>query len=261
LLILTARIKQLFNPFTLVPQNNTTMGAFCSSDDTNHPSSETTSHYKPSTFDDAIQYHGDTCATVGLSQHANPPSPSPANLNKRIPSTRTPRTRNESEEGRLKESGSLYISATNRRSRIKSRNNGTTKQLTRDLNGQRVDLIKSERAIQTLTESEVDRLLNPTTNGIVNVVDNVDNAETTTKRGTSESSTATNNTSVYDSIEDVTKRQEPDTNAEEIKRETDHSVLHNLEEEASRYDLGRPVTTERKITRMTDDEVAKLLAR
>ena len=202
-----------------------------------------------STTDDEVidvttkKYLGATCRTVGMSEHLESPP------------TFIPPSEFDDDKQLFQESGSLYVSAKRRRDRISQRKNGAIKTLTIDPHdGARIDLVlkvKSERKVATLTDSDVGRLL-----------ENSNSNNNTTHR-VSDSSTETNNTSVYDSLEEPTKKKKNTSNVmtlekEEIQREKVKSILHDMETE---IDLGRPVTYQRKIQQMTDAEVEKILSR
>jgi hypothetical protein len=209
-----------------------------------------------STTDDEVidvttkKYLGATCRTVGMSEHLESPP------------TFIPPSEFDDDKQLFQESGSLYVSAKRRRDRISQRKNGAIKTLTIDPHdGARIDLVlkvKSERKVATLTDSDVGRLL-----------ENSNSNNNTTHR-VSDSSTETNNTSVYDSLEEPTKKKKNTSNVMTLKfqkgrprtspvqREKVKSILHDMETE---IDLGRPVTYQRKIQQMTDAEVEKILSR
>ena len=208
------------------------MGIFCSTTDDEVIDVTTTK-----------KYLGATCRTVGMSEHLESPP------------TFIPPSEFDDDKQLYQESGSLYVSAKRRRDRISQRKNGAIKTLTIDPHdGARIDLVlkaKSERKVATLTDSDVGRLL-----------ENSNSNNNTTHR-VSDSSTETNNTSVYDSLEEPTKKKKNTSNVmtlekEEIQREKVKSILHDMETE---IDLGRPVTYQRKIQQMTDAEVEKILSR
>ena len=208
------------------------MGIFCSTTDDEVIDVTTTK-----------KYLGATCRTVGMSEHLESPP------------TFIPPSEFDDDKQLYQESGSLYVSAKRRRDRISQRKNGAIKTLTIDPHdGARIDLVlkaKSERKVATLNDSDVGRLL-----------ENSNSNNNTTHR-VSDSSTETNNTSVYDSLEEPTKKKKNTSNVmtlekEEIQREKVKSILHDMETE---IDLGRPVTYQRKIQQMTDAEVEKILSR
>jgi hypothetical protein len=227
------------------------MGAFCSTldDDSNDLEHSRTTYYSNSPNNETFskqsssarksrgpQYHGDSCDTVGMSEQLDAPThPNPAHHY------------DERQQDLLESSGSLYRSAHQRRSRIRKRNQGTVKEIGRGTDGARIDLVvkdKSERKVATLTDSQVGRLLAVSGDG------KSGSGGGSSSSSSSSSASSTSHTSVYDS----TKDEKAEYFGE--RREKEVSILHDLETE---IDLGRPVTGQREVKRMTDEEVAVLL--
>ena len=243
------------------------MGAYCSTD--NAESGDTP--YLTPTINTAPQYLGDTCRTVGMSDNLN----TNFSLNEHDVST-VARLSSKQEVSLYEESGSLYVSAKRRRSRLDQRKRGTIKQLSKDLNGDRIDLVvqdKSQRKIATLTDSQVDRLLSDSGGGgggSGGGSGGGDSGGRNTMHRISGSSTETNNTSVYDSVEDRNRREQeqpaqppapqptPAPAPQPAQRVKGDSILHYMETE---IDLGRPVTMQRDTKVLTDAEVEALLNR
>ena len=223
---------------------------FCTRDD-----AKPLEPYKPPGMDPhIIQYHGDTCRTVGMADHQPPlQPPSPFDLAKK---------RSGSAERRYAESGSLYVSATRRRSRIKGRNDGKIKQLTRGLDGARVDLVvkdPTERIPTTLTDSEVDRLLYrssgaPTTTTTITTT--TTNRNTKTTKMNTETNTNTDTNTNRNAAGGSSGGSSSGTNSTSLFDSSEKSVLNGMETE---IDLGRPVTSQRQVMTMTDTEVEALL--
>ena len=246
------------------------MGAFCSTD--NAESGDTPNEYPPiskrqnpltPTGNTAPQYLGDTCRTVGMSDNLMPPPPhrSTRDASSASPHSTVARLSSKQEVSLYEESGSLYVSAKTRRKRLDQRKRGTIKQLSKDLNGDRIDLVvqdKSQRKIATLTDSQVDRLLSDSGGG----GGGGNSGGRNTIHRISGSSTETNNTSVYDSVEDRNRREQEqpaqEPTPQPAQRVKVDSILHYMETE---IDLGRPVTMLRDTKVLTDAEVEALLNR
>ena len=92
-----------------------------------------------------------SCATVGLAARAPHASNTSRNTSRNV------NTEDSEEAG--DHGGALFRSARQRRMRLQRRNDGAVRNVGREMDGTRVDLIRQEREATTLTDSVVERLI------------------------------------------------------------------------------------------------------